>query len=203
MTQTAIALTIACYAMLGVLLLSLNFASLWRWWVKAAAIFLTVATCIGSYFAIINLLGWPAEKGMPERFNLVSTRIVEPDMLRGTPGRIYLWIEEVDADQVIISPPRAFEVPYEVDLSVQVASAQSELDSGSSILGEFAATDAATGERQAAPQEGADTGDFSTGTDIGGNSGQGGAFADSTAANSFSFSDMPPVNLPGKPTLTN
>ena len=130
MIQTAIALTVACYAVLGALLLSLNITSLWRWWVKVAAIVLTVVACVGSYFSISGLLGWPAQAGMPERFNLVSTRIVEPDMLRGTEGRIYLWIEQVDENQVIISPPRAFEVPYEVDLSIQVAEAQSELKGG-------------------------------------------------------------------------
>lgn len=203
MTQTAIALTLACYAMLGVLLLSLNFTSLWRWWVKAAAIVITVAACVGSYFAITGLLGWPASGTMPERFNLVATRIIEPDMLRGTEGRIYLWIEEVDADQVIITPPRAFEVPYEVDLSIQVAEAQSELNGGSKILGQFAATEEQTGERQVAPREGADTGDFSAGSDVGTASGEGGTFEDTTAANTLTFSDMPPVNLPSKPALVD
>ena len=203
MIQTAIALTVACYAVLGVLLLSLNITSLWRWWVKVAAIVLTVAACVGSYFSISGLLGWPAQAGMPERFNLVSTRIVEPDMLRGTEGRIYLWIEQVDENQVIISPPRAFEVPYEVDLSIQVAEAQSELNGGSKILGQFAATDTESGERQAAPREGSDTGDFSAGTDVGTSSGEGGTFEDTTPANTLTFSDMPPVDLPSKPVLSD
>ena len=200
MTETAIVLTI-CYAVLGVLLLSLNFTSLWRWWVKTAAIVITVAACVGSYFAIAGLLGWPTGSAMPERFNLVATRIVEPDMLRGTDGRIYLWIEEVDADQMIITPPRAFEVPYEVDLSVQVAQAQSELDGGGQIMGQFAATAAESGERQVAPREGAETGDFSAGSELGTSSGEGGIFEDTTAPNTLTFSDMPPVNLPSKPAL--
>lgn len=201
MTQTAIAFTIACYAVLGVLLLSLNFTSLWRWWVKAAAIVITVAACVGSYIAIAGLLGWPTGSALPERFNLVATRIVEPDMLRGTDGRIYLWIEEVDADQMIITPPRAFEVPYEVDLSVQVAQAQSELDGGGQIMGQFAATAAESGERQVASREGAETGDFSAGSELGTSSGEGGIFEDTTAPNTLTFSDMPPVNLPSKPAL--
>lgn len=203
MTGTAIGLTIACYAILGILLLSLNFASLWRWWIKAFAILVTVLACIGSYFSISGLLGWPASGAMPARFNLVATRIVEPDMLRGTPGKIYLWIEEIDADQVIISPPRAFEVPYEVDLSTQVAEAQSQINGGSQIMGQFAATQEETGERQDSPREGGDTGDFSQGDDVGSASGEGGVFDETTAANTLSFSDMPPVNLPGKPVLAD
>lgn len=203
MIGTAIALTVTCYAVLAVLLLSLNFTSLWRWWIKAAAIVLTVIACIGSYFSIIGLLGWPSGDTMPERFNLVSTRIVEPDMLRGTEGRIYLWIEQIDENQVIIAPPRAFEVPYEVDLSTQVAEAQSELNGGSKILGEFAATEEQDGERQAAPRESTDTGDFSDGSDVGTSSGEGGTFEDTTAANTLSFSEMPPVNLPSKPVLVD
>lgn len=203
MIQTAIALTIVCYAMLALLLLSLNFTSLWRWWIKAAAIVLTVIACIGSYFSISGLLGWPSGDAMPERFNLVSTRIVEPDMLRGTEGRIYLWIEQIDENQVIIAPPRAFEVPYEVDLSTQVAEAQSALNGGSKILGEFAATEEQGGERQAAPSDGSETGDFSQGSDVGTASGEGGTFEDTTMVNTLSFSDMPPVNLPSKPVLVD
>ena len=203
MIQTSIALTITCYALLAVLLLSLNFTSLWRWWIKAAAIVLTVIAWIGSYFSIAGLLGWPSGDALPERFNLVSTRIVEPDILRGTQGRIYLWIEQIDEDQVIISPPRAFEVPYEVDLSTQVAEAQSALNGGSKILGEFSATEERGGERQAAPREGTETGDFSVGSDVGKASGQGGTFEDTTAANTLGFSDMPPVNLPSKPVLVD
>ena len=201
MMMASIVLTVLCYAMLGILLLSLNFASLWRWWIKAGAIVLTVIACLGSYFAISGLLGWASSDSLPERFNLVSTRIVEPDMLRGTPGHIYLWVEEIDEHQVIISPPRAFEVPYEVDLSVQVAQAQSELNGGSDIMGQFAATDATSGERQDAPREGTDTNDFSQGNDIGSSSGQGGKFEDTTAMNTLTFSDMPPVDLPSKPIL--
>lgn len=203
MIEASIGLTVLSYAVLGMLLLSLNFVSLWRWWVKLAAILLTVAACVGSYFSISGLLGWAAPGSLPERFNLVATRIIEPDMLRGTPGHIYLWIEEIDDNQVIVSPPRAYEVPYEVDLSVQVAEAQSELNGGSNIMGQFAATESTGGERQDAPREGTDTGDFSQGSDIGSSTGQGGRFDDTTAMNSLTFSDMPPVNLPSKPILAD
>jgi hypothetical protein len=202
-TATSTAWIIASYAVLTVLLLSLNFTSLWHWWVKLGAILVSALACIGSYFAMVSLLGWPTSGAMPERFNLVATRIIEPDVLRGTKGRIYLWIEEIDENQVIITPPRAFEVPYEVDLSVQVAEAQSELNGGSNILGQFAATEAESGERQATPRAGADTGDFSAGTALDQSSGEGGTFADTTSANTLTFSDMPPVNLPSKPMLVD
>ena len=63
---------------------------------------------------------------MPARFSLLSTRIVEPDKLTGAPGHIYLWVEEVDDRQIVIGPPRAFEVPYVVEIATDVATAQSQ-----------------------------------------------------------------------------
>lgn len=199
MSMTAVVAIVAVYVVLAVLLLSLNIASLWRWWIKAGAIVVTTLMFIGSYFAITALLGWPIIGTMPNRFSLLSTRIVEPDNLRGLPGRIYLWVEEIDQDQIVISSPRAFEVPYTVTLSSEVAKAQEQIDEGSSIMGEYAADNNQNGEKQSNPTE--NEGDISmAGGDrqLGQSTGEGGAFADIDTAVSLTFSDMPPVSLPEK-----
>ncbi|MGB3339357.1 MAG: hypothetical protein WBA73_19450 [Devosia sp.] len=200
-TTGAITATVICYALLGVLLLSLNFTSLWRWWVKAAAIALTVVACIGSYFSISGLLGWPAGGAMPERFNLLATRIVEPGIVKGDIGHIYLWVEEIDQDQIIISPPRAYEVPFVVELAFEVEKAQEVLDTGGSIMGEFDAeqAEAASGDNASRQNENVDQ--LATGNDGGNATGEGTRFDGTSPTASLTFSDMPPVPLPTKPPI--
>lgn len=200
-TAGAVAGTVICYAVLGVLLLSLNFTSLWRWWVKLAAIALTVAACAGSYFAIIAMLGWPTDAAIPHRFSLLATRIVEPGIVRGDSGHIYLWIEEIDESQVVISQPRAYEVPFVVDLAVEVEKAQEALDTGGSIMGELDTdeAEAASGGAGSDRETGADQ--MATGDDGGQATGEGARFDGTSPKVGLIFSDMPPVPLPAKPAI--
>ena len=130
MNTFAISGAIALFLLLGLLLLSLNIFSLWRWWVKALMIVVTLGSVVVLYFTMTGLIGWASTAQMPARFSLLSTRIVEPDKLKGLPGHIYLWVEEVDDEQVVISPPRAFEVPYEVETASNVATAQQQIEGG-------------------------------------------------------------------------
>jgi len=202
MSTTAVVAIVAVYVVLAILLLSLNIASLWRWWIKAGAIVLTTVMFVFSYLAITGLLGWPTNGAMPARFSLLSTRIVEPDNLRGLPGHIYLWIEEIDENQVVVSSPRAYEVPYSVDLSSEVAMAQDKIDGGDSIMGQYAADSSQAGEKQAAPNESEGELSMAGGDQEQGQStGEGGAFVDINTAATLSFSDMPPVSLPDKGPL--
>jgi hypothetical protein len=197
---TSIAATVICYALLGLLLLSLNLTSLWRWWIKAAAILIVAAACIGSYFSITSLLGWPSGAALPQRFSLLATRMVEPDKLRGDPGHIYLWVEEIDDNQVIISPPRAYEVPFLVDLAFEVEKAQQALDGGGSILGELDTSEAEMADDgPAGNNEGLDR--ASGGDDGGTATGEGARFDGVSPSANLTFSDMPAVSLPAKPAL--
>jgi hypothetical protein len=203
MMTNAIIGTVAAYVLLAALLLSLNIASLWRWWIKAGAIVLTALVFGGSYVAITGLIGWPSTSTMPVRFSLLSTRIVEPDALRDTPGHIYLWVEEIDDKQIVISPPRSYEVPYKVELAAEVAEAQEQLEGGSDIMGQFAADNPESGDHQVSPNK---TGDQVTlpggGQEKGESAGASGASVDFAPAATLSFSDMPPVELPDKGPLS-
>jgi hypothetical protein len=190
--------SVALFLLLALLLLSLNIFSLWRWWVKALMIVITLGSVIVLYFTMTGLIGWASTDPMPKRFSLLFTRIVEPDKLKGLPGHIYLWVEEVDDRQVVISPPRAFEVPYEVETASDVATAQQQIDGGGKVLGQFAATSSEEASKDVAPQEkGAGAVDMK-----GSNSekaGQGGeGFQTIGDPGSLTFSEMPPVELPDK-----
>src|SRR6202035_3401276 len=103
MTTTVIAIS-AAYAVLGVLLLSVGLTSPLRWWIKAAAILVTSVFFVEAFFATKGLLGWPGSGRLPARFQLLWTRVVEPDPKLHDAGSIFLWVEEGDDKQVPVGP---------------------------------------------------------------------------------------------------
>lgn len=198
MQTLAITGSIALFLLLALLLLSLNLFSLWKWWIKALAIVVTLGAVVVLYVTATGLIGWASTDRMPARFSLLATRIVEPDKLKNLPGHIYLWIEEVDENQIVISPPRAFEVPYEVETASDVATAEQQLEGGGKVLGQFAATGTEEAARDMAPQE-EGAGAISMQGNRTATSGEGGeGFENIGDPGSLTFSEMPPVPLPDK-----
>lgn len=201
MNPFAIVGAVALFLVLALLLLSLNLASLWKWWIKAAAIVVTLGSVVVLYFTMTGLIGWASAGQMPARFSLLSTRIVEPDQLNNLPGRIYLWVEEVDNRQIVISPPRAFEVPYKVETASEVATAQKQIEGGGKVLGEFAATGAEEANAAQTAQKQGDGAITTQGTSdrSSGGSGEGAETIGDPAT--LVFSEMPPVSLPDKAVM--
>jgi hypothetical protein len=192
---------VALFLVIAVLLLSLNLASLWKWWIKAGAIVITLGGMVALYFVVTGVIGWASTGAMPARFSLLATRIVEPDKLGGTPGRIFLWVEEVDDRQIVISPPRAFEVPYAVEIATDIAMAQAKLEGGGKVLGEFEATGSEEANAAQTAQE-AGSGQVEIGETRDGKSSGSGEGAETIGdQGALSFSDMPPVDLPDKSVL--
>lgn len=192
---------VALFLVLALLLLSLNLTSLWKWWIKAAAIVVTLGSVLVLYFTMTGLVGWASPGEMPRRFGLLATRIVEPDKLNNLPGAIYLWVEEVDDRQIVISPPRAFEVPYKVEIATEVASAQQQIEGGGKVLGQFAATG---NEEANAAQTAQQQGQGAINTDGNANvsaSGDGEGAENIGDPGALTFSEMPPVALPDKAVI--
>jgi hypothetical protein len=133
-TASVLAL-VAAYVVVTMLLLSLNLTSLWRWWVKAAAIVLTTVFFGVTYAAIIDLMGWPTGQKLPVRFSLVSSMITEPDRRTKSPGHIYLWAAELDENNVPAGIPRSYEIAYTNALAKKVAGAQEKHDRGQEVMG--------------------------------------------------------------------
>ena len=158
--------TVAAYVLLALLLLSLNTVSLWRWWIKAGAILVTAAAFAGSYVAIMGLLGWPAPHAMPPRFSLLAAKVVEPDKMTGAAGHIYMWIEEINLENLPSADPRAFVVAYSDKLADALRAAQERLRGGEQVLGEMLAE-----EKQTATLEGGEEVDAEANSD---RTGQGG-----------------------------
>jgi hypothetical protein len=129
MTSTVLAIS-AAYVVLGVLLLALGLGSRFAWWVKAAAIVITSVFFVEMFFASKGLLGWPRNGQLPARFQLLWVRVVEPDLKGSNPGAIYLWIEEVDDNNVPDGVPRSYRLPYSRPLADRSAKARDEIMRG-------------------------------------------------------------------------
>lgn len=185
--------TVVVYALIAVLLLSLNLTSRWRWWVKGGAIVLTTIFFAASYLAISSLLGWPARDIMPARLSLVATRIVEPDAFTGAEGSIFLWVEELDDENIPSGRPRSFELAYTDQAAEQAEGAQAQLNAGEQVEVEFRETEEeqeSSGEEEEERPEGGEPGQ-------GDNSG--GDFEPMDFE--LIFNDMPAVPLPEKGPL--
>jgi hypothetical protein len=108
----------------------MGLTSRFAWWIKAAAIVVTSAFFIEQFFATRGLLGWPGPGPLPRRFQVLWTRIVEPDPKLGDPGAIYLWVEELDENNVPSGTPRSFRLRYSTPLADQSNRARDEIMAG-------------------------------------------------------------------------
>ena len=78
---------------------------------------LTIALATAHYDALQNYLGWPAGNALPQKFEMISGLIVEPDLKRDDPGAIYIWVRDLDDKQPV---PRAYRLPYQKQLHLGV-----------------------------------------------------------------------------------
>ncbi len=97
----------------SLLLLSLNVDTTWPWQIKAGAIVTTMLTVVMSYFAIVELLGWPTGQNLPDDMRLLAADIIEPRPSGNEDGAIYVWAKPIGD---FTAQPRAYELPYNPDL---------------------------------------------------------------------------------------
>ena len=129
MTQVVLAISVA-YVVMAVVLLCMGLTSRFAWWLKGVVIVVTSFFFVESFFATKGLLGWPGNGRLPHRFQLLWTRVVEPDRKVNDPGAIYLWVEELDPNNVPSGTPRSFQLPYSVPLADKTNKARDEIMSG-------------------------------------------------------------------------
>lgn len=144
----SIAGLVLSYVALAILLLSLNLASLWRWGIKATAIIVVTIFFGVSYRTIDGLLGWPTTNHLPIRFNLLSTHVAEPNQRTADPGHIYLWVADIDENNVPSSLPRSYQLSYSKALAEKIRKAQEKLDHGGEVMGVLSADDAPTDSKE-------------------------------------------------------
>jgi len=149
MTSTVIAISLG-YAALAVLLLGLGLEARLRWWIKAAAIVVTSVFMVVVFFATNGLLGWPARGPLPARFQLLCSRVVEPDVRTGDAGAVFLWVEETDENNVPSGVPKSYRLPYSRALADRSLAARDEIIAGhpqQGLAGDLEGEDDARGER--------------------------------------------------------
>jgi hypothetical protein len=165
MTLTLLAIS-AAYVVLSVVVLSMGLTSRFAWWVKASTIVVSSGFFVEVFFASKSLLGWPASGALPPKFQLLWTRVVEPDLKAGNRGSIYLWVEEVDGNNVPSGLPRSYRLPYSVKLADRTLKARDEIMAGNPQEGlaeDVAEGDPTSAEASAKPNQQADGGITSTG----------------------------------------
>lgn len=188
MPATTIFWVVLVYVLVATLLLSMNLTSRWRWWVKALTILVTGGFFVGSYVAIVALLGWPAQADPPSRFALLATRVVEPDRVTGSAGAIYLWLEELDENNVPSGRPRSYGLAYTSDFADAVSQARDLLANGEQVEGRLTPHQTGTEDRSA-PTPPSDTEGRQFGTPF------------QMTEHDLVFNNMPPVRLPDKSLL--
>ena len=149
MTSTVNAISLG-YAALAVLLLGLGLEARLRWWIKAAAIVVTSVFMVVVFFATNGLLGWPARGPLPARFQLLWSRVVEPDVRTGDAGAVFLWVEETDENNVPSGVPKSYRLPYSRALADRSLAARDEIIAGhpqQGLAGDLEGEDDARGER--------------------------------------------------------
>jgi len=129
MTTTVLAISIA-YVVMGLVLLGMGLTSRFAWWVKAIAIVVTSVFFVEVFYATKGLLGWPGSERLPQRFQLLWARAVEPDTKAGESGAVYLWIEELDENNVPSGVPRSYRLPYSRPLAERASKARDQIMKG-------------------------------------------------------------------------
>ncbi|HEY9344958.1 MAG TPA: hypothetical protein VIQ53_06570, partial [Inquilinus sp.] len=100
------------YVLLSTILLAVLIWLPIRRLVKIAAILAASAAYVAVFFATQGLLGWSAPVAVPDRFQVLWTRVLEPNPSRGEPGAVHLWLEELDDANLPSGVPRAYLLPY-------------------------------------------------------------------------------------------
>src|SRR5260370_8078701 len=129
MNTVVLAISIA-YVVMAVLLLCMGLTSRFAWWIKGVVIVIASAFFIESFFATKSLLGWPGTGQLPHRFEVLGTRVGEPDPKVADPGAIYLWVEELDENNVPSGTPRSFKLKYSPPLADRSNKAKDEIMAG-------------------------------------------------------------------------
>lgn len=87
---------------------------------------------VSVFFWSQSLLGWSAATAVPDKFQVLWTRVVEPNPSQQFAGAIHLWVEELDERNIPSGEPRAYVVPYSASLAAKAAVAQTEIKKGNS-----------------------------------------------------------------------
>jgi len=119
-----------------VFLLSLVLLAIFKSEIGAGLKLVLASLCFGFYLwhysALQGYLGWPAANGIPDNFELISSIVIEPNLENDEAGGIYLWLRDLDTDQLV---PRSFRLPYNKLLHQRVDDTMRRQQQGERFVG--------------------------------------------------------------------
>jgi hypothetical protein len=130
-TASLLALALAYVFLLFLVLLAI-FRSEIGAGLKLVLAFLCLGFYLWHYNSLQDYLGWPAADGIPPNFELISTIVVEPNLKNDEAGAIYIWVRDLDRDQLV---PRSFRLPYQKLLHQQVDDTMHRQQQGERFVG--------------------------------------------------------------------
>lgn len=134
MSGSVVLLSIA-YAAVAGLLLSLNLATRYAFWIKAGTIVLVTGLYGASWAGLNGLMGWATPAALPEEFRVLWITMDEPDKATTAPGYIFFWVRELDEAGLPIGAPRAHRVRWTEESAEAAQEALEQLEEGELLNG--------------------------------------------------------------------
>ena len=188
------------FFILSSLLLWIVIGSKGHWGLKAGTIAFVLYFCLSINLSLSNLLGWPSDQSLPEKFQVHWIEIKEPSKKTGEKGCIYVWATSAgehhkkdgwdDWRSLLVSfqnydprEPRAYRLNCSKELHERSQAALGKIKGGESVGGK---------------NEGQGKGKGKGGKGNGKNGKEGGGSLSNS--DDIIFHDLPPSKLPDKVT---
>ena len=196
----SIALT---FFIISSLLLWIVIGSKGHWGLKAVTIAFVLYFCLSINISLSNLLGWPSDQSLPEKFQVHWIEIKEPNKRTGDKGCVYVWAtssagehHEEDGWRTLFvyfqnydpTEPRAYRLNYSRELHERSQEAVGKIKNGEGVGGKNNGQGKGKGEGDG---KGKGNGDGKNGQKGGGSL---------SNSDDIIFHELPPSKLPDKIT---
>jgi len=110
-----------------------------KWWLKVPVIAITLMFSVFIWGVINNLLGWPTNQDLPNKYRLHWAVVEEPGIKHNKDGAIFLLCSNLDTKErkrivlghkVKTQSPRLYEIPYSKEAHKQIQGLKAKLRKG-------------------------------------------------------------------------
>lgn len=133
------------FCLLVALLLWVIIGGKGHWLLKALLIVPTIWFSVAVGNSLPTMLGWPTSDELPEKYELIGAKIEHPNLKTGRPGRILLWVQDMEPSEdkyrwslykPDINDSRLHVIPYSKKMHKRVEGAIKLLRQGKRVMGE-------------------------------------------------------------------